>query len=66
MFIWENTAEYESLNLINNYFASQVRMPNQYGVGPKLTLEDQIIQKAKTGQVPMGLFPDGAKPNTTQ
>ena len=36
-------------------------MPNQYGQGPTLSLEEQIEQKAKTGQPPMGLFPEGVK-----
>ena len=46
---------------ISDYFASQVKLPNNYGQGPTLSLEEQIHQKAKTNQPPMGLFPEGAK-----
>ena len=46
---------------ISDYFASQVKLPNNYGQGPTLSLEEQIHQKAKTNQPPMGLFPEGVK-----
>ena len=41
-------------------------MPNQYGQGPTLSLEEQIKQKAETGQAPMGLFPESAKKEQQQ
>ena len=46
---------------ISDYFAAQVKLPNNYGQGPTLTLEEQIHQKAKTNQPPMGLFPEGVQ-----
>jgi len=58
--IWGQAVDW-NVNFISDYFAKQVMMPNQYGQGPTLSLEEQIEQKAKTGQPPMGLFPEGVK-----
>ena len=39
------------------YYFSQVKTPVQYDSGEFLTLDEQIQQKAKTGQLPIGRLP---------
>ena len=58
--LWGASVDY-GITPISDYFASQVKLPNNYGQGPTLTLEEQIHQKAKTNQPPMGLFPEGVQ-----
>ena len=58
--LWGASVDF-GITPISDYFASQVKLPNNYGQGPTLTLEEQIHQKAKTNQPPMGLFPEGVQ-----
>lgn len=58
--VWSQAVDW-NVNWLSDYFAKQVMTPNPYGQGPTLSLEEQIKQKAETGQAPMGLFPEGVK-----
>jgi len=58
--LWHHSVDL-GMTPISDYFASQVKLPNNYGQGPTLSLAEQIRQKAKTNQPPMGLFPEGVK-----
>jgi len=64
-FIWTNSIDLGEMcsffrpvtNKISDYFSSQVKTPVQYDGGDFLTLDEQIQQKAKTGQLPIGRLP---------
>ena len=59
---WGKSVDF-GIDWLSNYFSSQVKMPNNYGQGPTLTLDEQITQKATTGQPPMGRYPEGVRKN---
>ena len=45
---------------ISDYIMKQMTMPVQYETGKQLTLEEQNVQRAKTGQPPIGVLPNKA------